>query len=1114
MSTVYNSAKICSYSKPECDLDKEGLTLDPEIELLLDSSRDYDELEWTWSQWHAKTGPFMREDYKEYVSLLNEAAVANGFENAGKMWQSRYEMEEFEELAEKLWNEVEPLYEDLHTYVKYKLQDMYKGKFDPESPYIPAHILGNMWAQTWDSLYEDLKPFKDASMVDVTGSMASNGYDIPKMFDDSNEFYLSMGLEDSLMSYTGKSIVEKPEDRIIACHASAWDFCDGEDFRIKMCTKITQGDYETVHHEMGHIQYFLLYKGLPLPFRTGANPGFHEAVGDAISLSVGNPHHLKAIGLLDNYADSYEDNINALFSMALERVAFLPFGYLIDKWRWGVFDGSIEETEWNKQWWELRRKYQKITEPEGERGESFFDPGAKYHVPADSQYMSYFVARILQFQFYKALCIEADQYNPENPSEKPLHKCDFYQSTKAGDKFRAGLELGLSKHWEDALEELIGSKEMSADALLEYFSPLRTFLQAEIAKITNDDQIRSVLSTYDEEATDFCNSLVTAEWNQVTDVNSDEKKQLLQDAILENAAFVKDQFEAHFSAVNMDDYLSDDVKRQLRILSKLGKNILDEDKLKDLTETQTRMETVYNNGRICPYSKQDCDLTSDDALTLNPDIEEVLASSEDFDELKYVWAEWHEQTGKKMRSDYENYVGLVAEVANLNGYEDYGKLWQAKYEDDNFVENMEKLWAEVEPLYDELHTFVRHSLIDLYGDKLDEDSELITAHLLGNMWAQSWVNLYERIKPFQTSNLVDVSETMVAQGYNASTMFEESNRFYLSLGLEDSTMSFTGDSIIEKPEDTVIACHASAWDFCDGSDFRIKQCTKVNMEDFVTAHHEMGHIQYYILYKEQPLIYRDGANPGFHEAVGDLIALSVSTPKHLAKINLLENYEDNYENSINALFKMALERVAFLPFGILIDQWRWRVFKGEISTENWNEQWWAMREKYQKVSSPTGPRGEEFFDPGAKFHVPSDYSYIAYFVAHILEFQMHKSLCILAGEYDPENKEELPLYNCDIFESEAAGKKIRAGLELGSSQHWSKALQMITGEKDISGAALREYFEPLYEYLKERNAEWKKAEDESNLVPIIVGSVIGGLLVCALGGYGYYTYRKKRASAA
>uniref|UniRef100_A0A1L8DQS2 Angiotensin-converting enzyme n=1 Tax=Nyssomyia neivai TaxID=330878 RepID=A0A1L8DQS2_9DIPT len=1097
MTAIYNSAKICPYTQQDCESIPnftDYLTLDPEIEVRMAESRDYDELLYLWTEWREKSGKLMREDYKEYVSLLNQVARLNGFTEAGEMWRGRYEEDNFEQIAEDLWVQVEPLYNELHTYVKLKLEQIYKDRWDTREETIPAHILGNMWAQSWGNLYEDLKPFKDATLVDVTGKMLEQGYTILKMFEDSDQYYQSLGLGEHRMSYTPPSIVEKPEDRIIACHASAWDFCNGEDFRIKMCTKINNKDYNTVHHEMGHINYYLHYRDLPLLLRGGANPGFHEAVGDAISLAVETPQHLQVINLLDNYADSEEDNINALFSMALERVAFLPFGYLIDKWRWDVFRDAIPESQWNSHWWALRRRYQKISPPV-ERSEEYFDPGAKYHIPADSQYMSYFTARILQFQFYKAMCIAAGQYDENNPQAQPLHKCNFYQSTAAGDKLKAGLQLGTSKHWSESLQAITGSRAMDASALLEYFKPLEDFLKIENERM-RDEAMQQTLNEYDIEALTEANKMVHASWDVSTNIGNTAIQEQYNQAVLANAQFDKEKFEQIFQGLNPDDYADEGVRRQLLYLTKLGINILPEQELSTLTAAKLRMENTYSDAKICPFTNRECNVETDSgALTLDPEISEVMAKSTNYDELEYVWKEWREKSGKLMRDDFRTYIDLSNRAARENGFSDYGDMWRFDYEDPNFIQNMENLWNQVEPLYSSLHTYVRHKLIGIYGsDKVKANEDLIPAHLLGNMWAQSWVNLYDRTKPFEAS-VVDVTQSLLDEGYTALKMFEVSNEFFMSLGLPTNEMSYTGDSIIEKPTDRVITCHASAWDFYTGEDFRVKMCTSVNMEDFITVHHEMGHIAYFIQYKDQPAIFRGGANPGFHEAVGDLIALSVASPTHLQKIGLLKDYADTMEDNINALFQMALERVAFLPFGLLIDKWRWNVFSGAIPESQWNAEWWNMRKQYQKVEPPNGEtRGEDFFDPGAKFHVPSDYKYMSYFVAHILEFQLHKAMCITAGQYNPNNPTANPLHKCDIHGELAVGDKIRAGLSLGLSKHWSEALFEMTGERELSAAALLEYFSPLVDYLEDANANWQlKEETTSNRIPVIVGSVIGSL---------------------
>lgn len=317
-----------------------------------------------------------------------------------------------------------------------------------------------------------------------------------------------------------------------------------------------------------------MYKDQPLIYRTGANPGFHEAVGDTIALSVSTPQHLKTVGLLENYDDTEADNINSLFYMALERVAFLPFGLLIDKWRWEVFSGKVTKDNWNKRWWELREQYQKVA-PMTTRNETFFDPGAKFHVPADSQYIAYFVAHILEFSFYRSLCIEANQYNPANPAEKPLHKCDFYNSKPAGDKLRAGLQLGYSKHWSAALEELTGEADINAAAILEYFKPLHDFL-------VKQNKMNADLDAYNEEAAVEMNKLMKAQWDVGNDSGNEEKQKALSEVVAKNAEFNRKKFDELFKDAKPEDYSDEMTRRQLKLLTKVGVGRLNDAEVKEV----------------------------------------------------------------------------------------------------------------------------------------------------------------------------------------------------------------------------------------------------------------------------------------------------------------------------------------------------------------------------------------------------------------------------------------------------------------------------------------------------------------------------------------------------
>jgi peptidyl-dipeptidase A len=373
--------------------------------------------------------------------------------------------------------------------------------------------------------------------------------------------------------------------------------------------------------------------------------------------------------LLDSsYEDSYENDINSLFHMALERVAFLPFGLLIDKWRWDLFSGKTPESEWNKHWWELREKYQKIRAPTP-RGEEFFDPGAKYHIPADSQYIAYFVAHILQFSFYKGLCIAADQYNPNNATSEPLHKCDYYENRDAGDKLRRGLELGMSEHWGVALNELTGSDEMSSSALVEYFKPLYDFLKEENRK-TRIQRMSSMLDEYEIEGSEMCNKLVNADWEVATDTDNEKAKDVYAQTVLENQKFTQSWYDSTFKDANPDDFSDKLVKRQLKYLTKLGRDALDPTDLTELTRTITAMTNIYDKAEICPFDKQDC--TADtDKLPLEPELQDIMGTSDNYDELLWTWTQWREKSGKLMRTEYKKYLELNQKTAELNSKQHY-----------------------------------------------------------------------------------------------------------------------------------------------------------------------------------------------------------------------------------------------------------------------------------------------------------------------------------------------------------------------------------------------------------------------------------------------------------
>merc|ERR1719244_683719 len=478
MATIYSTAKVLEYGSS-----KRNFSLDPELTEILANSRNEKELQYYWEQWREASGKEMKDMYNQYVNLYNEAATLNGFKDASIMKVDPYESDTFQEEMEETWLGLKPLYEQLHAYVRNKLHNYYgEGVVRNDGP-IPAHLLGNMWSQSWNNIGDIVKPFPDKPYINVTGEMVKQGWTQTKMFQKADEFFQSMGLDKMPDKFWSESLLEKPVDgRDVVCHASAWDFYNGEDFRIKQCTSVNQQDFITANHEMGHVQYILQYNNQSFLYRNGANPGFHEGVADILSLAVGAPTYLQSLGLLAADVDvrDKETNINLLFNMALKRVAFLPFSYLVDKFRWDVFSGKTSFENMNCHWWKLRNQVQGL-KPPSPRGSDYFDAGSKYHVPSDTGYVRYFTAYIYEFQFYRALCLASGKYEPGNPS-KPLHLCNIYGSTEAGDKLREMLKLGASKPWTEAMRTMTGQPDMSTTALREYFRPLELWLQQENKK--------------------------------------------------------------------------------------------------------------------------------------------------------------------------------------------------------------------------------------------------------------------------------------------------------------------------------------------------------------------------------------------------------------------------------------------------------------------------------------------------------------------------------------------------------------------------------------------------------------------------------------------------------
>jgi peptidyl-dipeptidase A len=456
---LYGKGKYCPPGRPCEDLGTLSRTLA--------ESRDYDRLLEAWRGWRTVSPP-MRAPYARFVALANQGARDLGFNDLGALWRSNYDMppDEFAREVDRLWLQVKPLYDALHAHVRARLAETYGRDKVPADGPIPAHLLGNMWSQSWDNLYPLVGPKEDDPGYDLTALLRARKVDAREMVRYGERFFLSLGFEPLPATFWERSLFTKPADRDVVCHASAWDLDQDQDLRIKMCIEITGEDFVTVHHELGHNFYQRAYRGLSPIYRNSANDGFHEAIGDTIALSV-TPQYLVKIGLLDKAPEGRGD-VGLLMHRALDKVAFLPFGLLVDQWRWKVFSGEITPANYNSSWWELVRKYQGVAAPIA-RSEADFDPGAKYHVAANVPYTRYFLASILQFQFHRALCRQAGHTGP-------LHQCSIYDDKKVGAKLNRMLEMGMSRPWPDALEALTGERHMDATAMLEYFAPLKAWL--------------------------------------------------------------------------------------------------------------------------------------------------------------------------------------------------------------------------------------------------------------------------------------------------------------------------------------------------------------------------------------------------------------------------------------------------------------------------------------------------------------------------------------------------------------------------------------------------------------------------------------------------------------
>ena len=546
------------------------------------------------------------------------------------------------------------------------------------------------------------------------------------------------------------------------------------------------------------------------------------------------------------------------------------------------------------------------------------------------------------------------------------------------------------------------------------------------------------------------NAANRAGWTQSTYITPDTEIMAAQ----ANEALVGAATRLATEAIRFDKVeVTPDERRQLYLL----KNSLtmsappDPKEAEELPQLVASMEGAYGSGKFCPKPGECLDIEK---------ISEILADSRDPKELQRVWEGWH-TISPPMRKSYTRFVELSNKGAQVVGFNDTGAMWRNKYDmpPDAFAKELDRLWGQLQPLYLSLHTYVRARLRVKYGDIVPENGP-IPAHLLGNLWQQDWSNIYDLVAPPGQAPSFSLTDNLEAKKLDAVGMVRIGERFFSSLGFAPLPKTFWDRSLFVKPRDREVVCHASAWNVNSVDDLRIKMCIDVNAEDFTVIHHELGHNYYQRAYNTLPMIFRDSANDGFHEALGDTLALSV-TPEYLVKINLLDKAPDASADT-GLLLRTALERMAFLPFGLLVDQWRWQVFSGGITPANYNKAWWELKLKYQGVAPPS-PRGEELFDPGAKYHIPGNTPYARYFLAQILQFQFHRALAKTAGC-------TAPMHRCSIYGNAEAGKRLQAMMAMGASKPWPDALEALTGQREMDASAMADYFAPLKAWLDKQNA--------------------------------------------
>jgi len=580
------------------------------------------------------------------------------------------------------------------------------------------------------------------------------------------------------------------------------------------------------------------------------------------------------------------------------------------------------------------------------------------------------------------------------------------------------------------------------------------FLRPKVNNIYSSEQYaKGFLANFDAKLGRLLNPEALVCWTAVTN-GTDENYLKLQLAQLRTKKFRSKALDivGRFDT----SHFSEDTKRKL---SKVGEKALPEREAMELSQVKTNMSTIFSTSKVC--------LPDGSCEGHDPGLENFMAKSMDYDLKLKIWKNWRDKVGRANRPYYIRYVELKNKLARTNGHTDMGEMWKDKYEIDTFEEDMHAVYRTMKPLYMELHAYIRRKLFNIYGPQHINLKGTLPAHLLGSMSGRFWDKLFEIAAPFPGKPaVVPSADTMKKHNYDALKMFQTGDNFYANLGMFRVPRSFWNLSMIKKPEDgRVVNCHPHAIDFRDAKDFRVKMCTTdYSFKDLQIIHHELGHIQYQQQYKKQPQVYRNGANDGFHEAIGELMALASSTPSYLSKLGLIENYVPDDEQDLNFLLSQALVTVSTLPFHLVHDQWRWNIFNGNVPVEDWNSEFWRLNKMILGVAPAVDRDDRLDLDAAAQYHVSADYDMIRYFTRTILQFQFMEALCKTSGHTGP-------LHRCDFSGSKAVGDQFGQMLKLGSSKPWPDVLEKLTGERKMSSRPILKFFKPLHQWLKKENAK-------------------------------------------